>query len=112
MKYIPRNEYYKMIRETGQIPDDYEIADLDLSAYPLNENTKRIANINFMEEAIQKAELAKIEFNKAEQEKDCTDKNILYSLAHNHLGYAEGINQTLVCIGFKHERMTELGKLL
>ena len=52
MKYIPRNEYYKMIRETGRIPDEkeYEIADLDLSAYKLSETTARIANANFMEE--------------------------------------------------------------
>ena len=52
MKYIPRNEYYKMIRETGCIPDEneYEIADLDLSAYKLSETTARIANVNFMEE--------------------------------------------------------------
>ena len=52
MKYIPRNEYYKMIRETGHIPDEkeYEIADLDLSAYKLSETTARIANANFMEE--------------------------------------------------------------
>ena len=52
MKYIPRNEYYKMIRETGRIPDEkeYEIADLDLSAYKLSEITARIANANFMEE--------------------------------------------------------------
>ena len=52
MKYIPRNEYYKMIRETSRIPDEkeYEIADLDLSAYKLSEITVRIANVNFMEE--------------------------------------------------------------
>ena len=52
MKYIPRNKYYKMIRETGRIPDEkeYEIADLDLSAYKLSETTARIANVNFMEE--------------------------------------------------------------
>ena len=52
MKYIPRNKYYQMIRETGRIPDkeEYDIADLDLSVYPLNEDTKRIANVNFMEE--------------------------------------------------------------
>ena len=51
MKYIPRNKYYQMIRETGRIPDkeEYDIADLDLSVYPLNEDTKRIANVNFME---------------------------------------------------------------
>ena len=41
-----------MIRETGRIPDEkeYEIADLDLSAYKLSETTSRIANTNFMEE--------------------------------------------------------------
>lgn len=52
MEKITRNEYYKLIRETGIIPkdDEYEILPLDLSAYPLNETTKRIANVNFTEE--------------------------------------------------------------
>lgn len=51
-KQISRNNYYKMIRETGKIPKDdkYEILPLDLSIYSLNETTKRIANVNFMEE--------------------------------------------------------------
>lgn len=65
-----------------------------------------------MEEAIQKAKQAKEEFDKAASEKDITSKNILLEMAQNHLGYAEGINQTLVCIGFKHERMKKLGNLL
>jgi len=30
----------------------------------------------------------------------------------NALGYAEGINQVLVVLGFKHEKMKELQKLL
>lgn len=49
---ITRNDYYKLIRETGRIPknDEYEIIPLDLSAYSLNEATQRIANANFMEE--------------------------------------------------------------
>lgn len=49
---ISRNDYYKMIRETGRIPkdDEYEILDLDLSVYHLNEDTVRIANVNFTEE--------------------------------------------------------------
>ena len=53
VKKISRNDYYKMIRETGIVPkdDEYEIKDLDLSAYHLTETTKRIANVNFMEEA-------------------------------------------------------------
>jgi hypothetical protein len=51
-KEITRNDYYKMIRETGRIPNDseYEILPLDLSKYHLNEVTQRIANVNFMEE--------------------------------------------------------------
>lgn len=65
-----------------------------------------------MEEAIQKAKQAKEEFDKAASEKDITSKNILLEMAQNHLGYADGINQTLVCIGFKHERIKELGDLL
>lgn len=65
-----------------------------------------------MEEAIRKAKQAKEEFNKAESEKDIISKILLLGIAQNHLGYVDGINQTLVCIGFKHERMKELGNLL
>lgn len=65
-----------------------------------------------MEEAIQKAKQAKEEFNKAGSEKDIISKSMLLTMAHSHLGYADGINQTLVCIGFKHERMKDLGNLL
>ena len=51
---ITRNDYYKLIRETGRIPkdDEYEILPLDLSAYSLNETTQRIADANFMEEDV------------------------------------------------------------
>ena len=51
---ISRNDYFKLIRETGRIPrdDEYEIIPLDLSAYPLNEDTVRIADKNFTEETI------------------------------------------------------------
>ena len=65
-----------------------------------------------MEEAIQKAEQAKEEFDKAKSEKDIYNLQILMESAQNHLGYAQGINQVLVTLGFKHERMKELGKLL
>lgn len=49
---ISRNDYYKLIRETGRIPknDEYEILPLDLSAYPLNEITRKIVDIQFTEE--------------------------------------------------------------
>ena len=51
-KKIHRNDYYKLIRETGRVPkeDEYEILPLDLSAYSLSETTKRIADKNFSEE--------------------------------------------------------------
>lgn len=65
-----------------------------------------------MEEAIQKAKQAKEEFAQFETCDVFSDKFILLQYAHNHLGYAEGINQTLVCIGFKHERMKDLKNLL
>jgi len=50
---IKRNDYFAMVREKGKIPreDEYEIIPLDLSGYFLNEDTKRIVNVNFMEEA-------------------------------------------------------------
>ena len=56
VKQIARNDYYKLIRETGRIPkdDEYEILPLDLSAYSLNEITQRIADKNFMEETTDK----------------------------------------------------------
>lgn len=49
---IKRNDYFKMIRETGRIPkdDEYEIIPLDLSKYHLSETTQRIADANFSEE--------------------------------------------------------------
>lgn len=65
-----------------------------------------------MEEAIQKAEQAKEEFDKARSEKDIYNLQVLMESAQNHLGYAEGINQTLAVIGFKHERMKELSELV
>ena len=65
-----------------------------------------------MEEAIRKAKYAQEDFADAWKEDDQTQQKILCERGQNHLGYAEGINQTLVCIGFKHERMKELGNLL
>jgi hypothetical protein len=49
---ITRNDYYKLIRETGRIPkdDEYEIIPLDLSSYSLNEITRKIVDIQFTEE--------------------------------------------------------------
>ena len=51
---ISRNDYFKLISETGRIPkdDEYEIIPLDLSEYPLNEDTVRIADKNFTEDKL------------------------------------------------------------
>lgn len=65
-----------------------------------------------MEEAIRKAEQGKEELLQFDSCDNFTDKYILLQYARDHLGCAEGINQVLVCIGFKHERMKELGNLL
>lgn len=65
-----------------------------------------------MEEAIRKAKDAQKDFIDAWKEDDQLQREILRERGQNNLGYADGINQTLVCIGFKHERMEELGNLL
>ena len=68
------------------------------------ENCKRV-----MEEGIRNA-------NQAIKEANETDNRVHFETlrmkAENHRGYAEGILQALVCIGFKHDRMRELGNLL
>lgn len=65
-----------------------------------------------LNEAIRYAENANEEFANADSCKDVIEKSILLAQAHNHRGYAEGINQALAVIGFKNERMAELGKLI
>lgn len=65
-----------------------------------------------MNEAIRNAEAANEEFYKAGNSYDTTERHIWETKAWNHRGYAEGINQTLAVIGFKHELMAKLGKLI
>ena len=65
-----------------------------------------------MEEAIQKAKAANEDFSNCNIEKDETNKRILLERGQNRLGYAEGIYQVLVVIGFNHERMKELSELV
>lgn len=65
-----------------------------------------------MNEAIRNAETANEEFSEAGKYYDTTERHILETKAWSHRGYAEGINQVLAVIGFKHERMVELGKLI
>lgn len=65
-----------------------------------------------MEEAIRKAKDAQKDFIDAWKEDDQLQRKILRERGQNHLGYAEGINQALAVIGFKHERMKKLSELL
>lgn len=68
-----------------------------------------------MEEAIIKVKQSEEEYKEA----DCylnAGNHIAWEIerrkADQHIGYAEGINQALAVIGFKHDRMKELSKLL
>ena len=60
MKKVTRNEYFALCRSlvhAGKLPDidkEYEIAPIDFSGYALNDTTKRIVDVNFMEETIDK----------------------------------------------------------
>lgn len=65
-----------------------------------------------MDEAIEYAIDARDKLAVAEKHPDATERYILENMAHNHRGYAEGINQALTVLGFKHEQMTELGTLI
>ena len=67
---------------------------------------------NLMHEAIRYAKKSKEELEKAMSEKDKTEREILHSKGVQHYGYAHGINQALVELGFKHEKMKELYKCL
>lgn len=65
-----------------------------------------------MEEAIRKAKDAQKDFIDAWKEDDQLQRKILLERGQNHLGYAEGINQALAVIGFKHERMKMINSYL
>ena len=65
-----------------------------------------------MNEAIQYAIDARDKLAVAAKHPNATEREILENTAHNNRGYAEGINQALTVIGFKHELMAELGKLI
>lgn len=71
------------------------------------ENCKRV-----MEEGIRNANYAIKEFTEANETDNRVHFETLRMKAENHRGYAEGILQTLVCIGFNHDRMRELEDLL
>lgn len=70
-----------------------------------------------MEEAIRNAKQADEEYKIAKKYTLLTNYNeteheIEQRKADQHYGYAEGINQVLVTLGFKHDRMRELSELL
>ena len=67
-----------------------------------------------MEEAILKAKQADEEYKAYNQliKNDMIKANIGQRKADQHMGYAEGVNQVLAVIGFKHDRMKELSELL
>lgn len=68
-----------------------------------------------MEDAIRKAEDSKREYSRHElllQKGDIIHAEVEQRKADQHYGYAEGINQVLATLGFKHDRMKELSELL
>jgi len=68
-----------------------------------------------IEEAIQKANQAQEEYRESEgfsRIGNHIGSEIEQRKADQHYGYAEGINQALVTLGFKHDRMKELSELL
>ena len=68
-----------------------------------------------MEEGVQKAEASVIDFNTYEEfmkKNDTVGAEVAQRKGDQNLGYAEGVYQVLVTIGFKHERMEELLKLI
>jgi hypothetical protein len=78
----------------------------------IQENTKCI---KVLDEAIKAVKQAKHEFTESERfykEGDEIKAEIEQRKADNHMGYAEGINQVLATLGFKHSEIIELQKLL
>lgn len=68
-----------------------------------------------MEEAIRKAISSKEDYRAYEKllkDGKQIDAEWKLRVADQECGYAEGIRQALVCIGFTHERMKELDELL
>lgn len=70
---------------------------------------------NLMYDAIRKATYAKEDYKAYERllkEGKQIDAECKLRLADQESGYAEGINQILVSLGFKHNSMKELSELL
>ena len=70
---------------------------------------------NLMFEAIRKVNDSKEDYTAYERllkEGKIVDAECKLRVADSENAYAEGIHQALGCIGFKHDRMKELEKLL
>ena len=68
-----------------------------------------------LDEAIRNATSAKENFSAYERllkEDKKVDAECKLRTADQEYGYADGIRQALVCIGFRHERMIDLDELL
>lgn len=68
-----------------------------------------------MEEAIWKANNANEDYRvyeRLKKEGKSVDAECKLRVADQEIGYAEGINQALVTLGFKHDRMKKLSELL
>ena len=68
-----------------------------------------------MEEAIRKAKQSEEEYKEADRYLNFGNRiawEIEQRKADQHIGYAEGINQVLSTLGFKHDGMKELSGLL
>lgn len=68
-----------------------------------------------MEEAIRKANNSNEDykaFERLRKEGKEVDAECKLRLADQEIGYAEGINQALAILNFKHDRMKELSELL
>ena len=68
-----------------------------------------------LNEAIRHASNSKEDYAAYERllkEEKKVDAECKLRIADQEYGYADGIRQALVCIGFRHERMIELDELL
>lgn len=68
-----------------------------------------------MYEAIREAELAKKQYDEAEKylkAENTIEWNVAQRKADQHMGYAEGVNQVLAGLNFKHKDMRTLSKLI
>ncbi|MCR2050914.1 hypothetical protein NSB25_27210 [Acetatifactor muris] len=70
--------------------------------------------VKLMEEAIRNAKQSSEEYKAYNQllNVDTIKAETEQRKADQHYGYAEGINQVLATLGFKHDRMKELSELL